>query len=104
MAIGGNQVYGIGAMGISTDELAQQLSRQLGTPVVNRTGLQGRYDFNLNWSGGNGSSTESGSASGSPSAPPLSTAVQQQLGLKLEPQKAPMPVLVIDRVEKPTDN
>jgi bla regulator protein blaR1 len=104
MKTGGNQVYGIGAVGISTDDLAQQLSRQLGTPVVNKTGLQGRYDFNLNWNDGKESSTENESSSGNASAPSIFTAVQEQLGLKLQPLKAPMQVFVIDRLEKPTEN
>ena len=52
MQIGGNQVYGIGAQSTPLDDFAQQLSRQLGTPVINKTGLQGRYDFNLHWSNG----------------------------------------------------
>ena len=104
MEIGGNQVYGIGAAGISTDDLAQHLSRQLGTPVVNKTGLQGRYDFNLNWSNATGNSGAGDASSGNPGAPSLFTAVQEQLGLKLDPQNAPMQVLVIDRVEKPIEN
>jgi bla regulator protein blaR1 len=95
MQIGGNQVYGIGAQGIPLDDFAQQLSRQLGTPVVNKTGLQGRYDFNLHWNGGNGGSNGS--------EPSLVDAVQEQLGLKLERQKAPMQVLVIDHIEKPAE-
>lgn len=104
MEIGGNQVYGIGAQGISTDDLAQQLSRQLGTPVVNKTGLQGRYDFNLNWSDHRGTSAENDPSAANPSAPSLITAVQEQLGLKLEPHNAPTQVLVIDRIEKPAEN
>lgn len=104
MKMAGNQVYGIAAQGISADDLAQLLSRQLGTPVVNKTGLQGRYGFNLNWSDGNRTLTESESSSGSASAPSIFTAVQEQLGLKLEAQKAPMQVLVIDHVEKPAEN
>jgi uncharacterized protein (TIGR03435 family) len=98
MEIGGNQVYGIGATGISTDDLAQQLSRQLGTPVVNKTGLHGRYDFNLHWSDGKKDANETESNAGAPS---LFRAVQEQLGLKLQAQKAPSQVLVIDRLEKP---
>ena len=99
MEIGGNQVYAIGAQGISTDDLAQQLSRQLGTPVVNKTGLQGRYDFNLHWS--DAKKNEAEGNSGNASEPALFTAVQEQLGLQLQPQKAPTQVLVIDRLEKP---
>jgi uncharacterized protein (TIGR03435 family) len=96
-------VYGIGAQGISTDDLAQQISRQLGTPVVNKTGLHGRYDFNLSWNDGKGNSTEAEPGSGNATAPSLFTAVQEQLGLKLEPQKEPMQVLVIDHIEKPAE-
>ena len=48
MKMAGDQVYGVAAEGISADDLAQLLSRQLGKPVVNKTGLQGRYVFNLN--------------------------------------------------------
>jgi uncharacterized protein (TIGR03435 family) len=93
MQIGGNQVYGIAAQGIPLDDFAQQMSRQLGTPVVNKTGLKGRYDLNLHWNDGNGGSNGS--------EPSLVDAVQEQLGLKLEPRKAPMQVLVIDHIEKP---
>jgi uncharacterized protein (TIGR03435 family) len=104
MQMGGNQVYGIGAQGISADDLAQQLSRQLGTPVVNKTGLKGRYDFNLRWSGGNPGSNESEASSSNAGEPSLFTALQEQLGLKLESEKALMPVLVIDHIENPTEN
>jgi bla regulator protein BlaR1 len=93
MQIDGNQVYGIGAQSTPLDDFAQQLSRQVGAPVINKTGLHGRYDFNLQWSDANGSLNASG--------PSLADAVQEQLGLKLEPQKAPMQVLVIDHIEKP---
>jgi len=102
--VASNQVYAFAAQGISADDLAQLLSRQLGTPVVNKTGLQGRYAFNLNWSDGNRSSPESEASSASASAPSIFTAVQEQLGLKLEAQKAQMQVLVIDHVEKPAEN
>ena len=95
MQIGGNQVYGIGAQSTPLDDFAQQLSRQLGTPVINKTGLHGRYDFNLHWNDGKGSSNES--------EPSLMDAVQEQLGLKLEPQKAPTQVLIIDHVQNPAE-
>jgi bla regulator protein BlaR1 len=95
MHIGGNQVYGIGAQSTPLDDFVQQLSRQLGTPVINKTGLQGHYDFDLHWADGKGSSNAS--------EPSLVDAVQEQLGLKLEPQKAPTQVLVIDHIEKPAE-
>jgi len=104
MQIGGDQVYGIGAQGVSANDFAQQLSRQLGTPVVNKTGLKGRYDFNLHWSDGNTGSSESEASSSNVGEPSLFTALQEQLGLKLKSEKALMQVLVIDRIEKPTEN
>jgi bla regulator protein blaR1 len=104
MEVAGNQVYGIGAQGISADDLAQQLSHQLGTPVVNKTGLQGRYDFNLHWRDGKASSGENETSSAASGEPSLFNAIQEQLGLKLQAQKAPTPVLVIDRLEKPAEN
>jgi bla regulator protein blaR1 len=64
--------------------------------VVDETGLKGHYDFVLNgisvWSSSDGSTTS------------IFTALEEQLGLKLEPRKAPVEVVVIDRVEPPTEN
>jgi uncharacterized protein (TIGR03435 family) len=67
-------------------------------PIVDQTGLKGRYDLQLKWL------TEESHAM-DPDAPPgLFTAIQEQLGLKLEPVKAPADVLVIDKVERPGAN
>jgi len=67
--------------------------------VVDRTGLTGHYDFELRW-------TSDGPAASSPSAtagnPSLFTAVEEQLGLKLESTTGPVDVVVIDHVERPT--
>lgn len=78
-------------------------------PVVDQTGLQGRWDFVLKWSldesrfGGMGSKVPPPSdAADAP--PPLFTAIQEQIGLKLEAKKVPVPVLVIDHVEPPSPN
>jgi len=74
-------------------------------PVVDRTGLTDRYDFALKWMpddsqfGGHMQFPEV-----KDSLPSLFTAIQEQLGLKLEPMKAPVDVLVIDHVEKPSAN
>jgi uncharacterized protein (TIGR03435 family) len=81
----------------------------LDRPVVDQTGLPDRYDFTLNWTP---DETQFGGRAGqqpAPSdkadaAPDLYTAIQQQLGLKIEPTKAPVEVLVIDHVEKPSEN
>jgi bla regulator protein blaR1 len=72
--------------------LSQQ---QLGRPVLDKTGLTGNYDFTLNWA----PHSSSGPADGS-----LSLALEQQLGLKLEPQEDPVEVLVIDHAEKVAGN
>jgi bla regulator protein BlaR1 len=73
-----------------------------GLEVVNKTGLQGAYDFNLLWT------TDLQELNATPAdnagAPPLFTAIQEQLGLKLVPSKAPVEVIVIDHIEKPSEN
>jgi uncharacterized protein (TIGR03435 family) len=82
-------------------------------PVVDQTGLTGRYDFNLKWTpdesqfgqfrGTNGPMAPP--AGDNPNAPPgLYTAVQEQLGLKIEATKAPDDVIVIDHMEHPSPN
>jgi uncharacterized protein (TIGR03435 family) len=77
--------------------LASDLTGEADRPVIDRTGLTGSYAFSLRWS--------PDAASQEPNAPPsLFTAVQEQLGLKLDPEKAPVEVLVIDRAEKPSEN
>jgi uncharacterized protein (TIGR03435 family) len=73
------------------------LSRQLGRIIVDKTGLTGRYDFNLKW-------TPDGVEPSDQSGPDIFTAIQEQLGLKLESAKGPVDVIVIDRIEKPSAN
>jgi uncharacterized protein (TIGR03435 family) len=81
--------------------LARELAQVLGRVVVNQTGLSGRYDLSLRWT----PEDAAASASSSPDIPPdIFTAIQEQLGLKLESTKGPVPVLVIDSVEKPSPN
>lgn len=68
-------------------------------PMVDRTGIAGKYDLNLTWTADESHATED------PNAPPgLFTAIQEQLGLKLEAVKAPIEVFVIDHVEQPSEN
>jgi uncharacterized protein (TIGR03435 family) len=70
----------------------------LDRPVVDQTGLTGRYDIKLRYAADEARATD-------PNAPPgIFTAIQQQLGLKLEPTKASTDVFVIDRVERPSPN
>jgi uncharacterized protein (TIGR03435 family) len=80
----------------------------LDRPVVDQTGLSGKFDFTLTWTPDQfqfPGFPAGPPAAENPDAPPdLFTAMQQQLGLKLESTKAPAEVLVIDRVEKPSEN
>ncbi len=76
---------------------------QLGRPVVDRTELSGSFDFTLEWS-----PETAPRAPGEPEpdtqGPSFEAALREQLGLKLESTKAPQPILIIDRVERPSEN
>jgi uncharacterized protein (TIGR03435 family) len=98
--------------GAPLELLAAQLSARLGRPVVDKTGLKGNYAFNLHWTP-DPSEEENLKQSGElvapePAAdsngPSLLTALQEQLGLKLQPQAEPVQVLVIDHAEQPSEN
>lgn len=80
---------------IDTAELAVALSNFSGRLIVDRTDLKGRYQVALNWA-----FNEQVSDAG----PSLFTALQEQLGLKLESAKAPVDVVVIDHLERPSEN
>jgi bla regulator protein blaR1 len=89
--------------------LASVLSNQLDRPVIDETGLTGFYKFDLKWAPDAplGSGPDSGVVSGSsqPDAgPSLFTALEEQLGLKLESKRRPIVVIVVDHVERPTEN
>jgi uncharacterized protein (TIGR03435 family) len=77
--------------------LPSMLARELDRPVVDKTGLTGSYDFTLRFAPATTATSDS-------QDPSIFTAVQEQLGLKLEPSKAPLDVLIIDDLEKPTEN
>ena len=95
---------------VPIESLAQSLSNLLGRPVVDKTGLTAKYDFVLEWTPDVGAAGlaagpegEKSQAAGAP-GPSIFTALQEQLGLRLESQKGPVPNIVIDRVEKPSEN
>ena len=69
-------------------------------PVVDRTGLAGPFDFNLTYA----PAARGGGPAPSDDQPSIFTAVQEQLGLKLEPATAPVEVLVVDSVSMPGEN
>jgi uncharacterized protein (TIGR03435 family) len=85
--------------GCGTGALADSLRSPSGRTVIDKTGLTGRYDFELHWTPDN-APADSPLAGG----PSIFTAVEEQLGLKLEPSTAPLDVLVIDSAQKPTPN
>ena len=74
------------------------LNTEVDRAIVDNTGLTGRYDFTLKYVPASKSATDE---TGGPS---IFTAIQEQLGLKLQPSKAPMDVLVIDSIQQPTTN
>ena len=86
----------LGARPLST--LAASLGSGTGRVVVDKTGLKGNYDLTLRY-------VDRPEPNAPPDSPPeIFTALQEQLGLKLEPDRAPLKILVIDHIEKPTEN
>lgn len=76
-------------------------------PVLDRTGLKGNFDFTLDWESEPDEPSNSGTgfiASRMHTGPSMFRAIEDQLGLKLEPAKGPIEVLVIDHVEQPSGN
>ncbi|MBV9507246.1 MAG: TIGR03435 family protein [Acidobacteriia bacterium] len=93
---------------------ASQLSYALGRPVIDKTGLSGEFDFELEWTpepGEDGGPTTSGLPPGAsdqpastPNGPSIFTAVREQLGFRLKSARGPVEVIVIDDVRVPTAN
>jgi uncharacterized protein (TIGR03435 family) len=101
------------AQGVPIASLVNMLSQQFQRTVIDKTGLTGKYDLELNWT------PEDSAIAGSPmtgggqpggeqppdsSGPSIFTALQEQLGLKLQTAKGPVDTLVIDHVEMPSEN
>jgi bla regulator protein BlaR1 len=101
----------IDVQGATLQVIAYMLGLPLDRPVVDRTGIAGLFDIHLEFG-------PEGSSMGPPPPPPpgrptpepsdpgpsIFTAIQEQLGLKLEPAKGPLDVLVIDHIERPSEN
>jgi uncharacterized protein (TIGR03435 family) len=107
-ACGFSQRFGrVLAGGTTMANLAQQLSRINSRIIYDRTGLQGGFDIDLEFTPDPtiyvGGAPPPG-APLDPNAPSFFTALEEQLGLKLEATRAPVEVLVIDRMERPTEN
>jgi uncharacterized protein (TIGR03435 family) len=83
---------------VTLDLLAAELSTLVNRVVVNRTGLTNMFDLDLDWT------PDSGRSFGNPDAPGLFTALGEQLGLRLDSSRGPADVVVVDAVERPTEN
>jgi uncharacterized protein (TIGR03435 family) len=91
--------------GVPIDDLAHQLAGVLGRRVKDKTGLTGNYDFKLRWTPDDARPVGAAAAdNGQPAedAPSLFTALQEQLGLKLESTKGNVDLIVIDHIDPPT--
>jgi len=88
---------------VSTKVLAEELAAMvLGRPVVDRTGLTGAFDLNLKWRPE--TSQVNGASASLSDDPDIFTAIQEQLGLKLEARKAPAEIIIVDNAMKPSEN
>jgi len=95
------QGYDFIAHGCSMGQLVEMLSGQFGRPVTDNTGLMGNHDFVLKYKG---RWDRDRSADDLDPMPPMDRALQEQLGLKVETAKGPVTVLVVDHVDKPSEN
>lgn len=86
------------ASSASMERLAMFLSKNADRPVLDRTNLAGKYDFELDWS------PDSAAANPADSRPSLFTAVAEQLGLRLERQQSEIDVIVVDRLARASQN
>jgi uncharacterized protein (TIGR03435 family) len=95
---GGSSTYSgkFTARGISIDSLAMNLSNTVGRTVVNQTGLEGTYDFTLEWA--------PEGADASDPRPSIFTALEEQMGLKLKPARGPVDAIVVDAIKRPSQN
>ena len=93
-----NQNGGVKATGVTMDRLAEWLEPRIGAPVSNQTHAAGAFDFTLQYTGNDGldpSGTE---------APPIFAALEEQLGIKLEPRKLAVETIVVDSAAKASEN
>lgn len=96
---GAAQTIGIGGSGMTVSEIfGGIIGNMVGRPVIDQTGLTGQFDFTLQWTPGGSNAPDDAAG------PSIFTALQEQLGLKLESGKAPVEVIVVDHVETPSQN
>ena len=91
-------------------QFVRQLSQLTNRVVIDRTGLTGGYDIDLKFTPAPGQLPPGPPPPGvelpqiDPNGPSLFTALREQLGLELDPQRGPVDVLVIERIDRPTEN
>jgi len=110
MRMGPGQLTG---QGVPIATLVNLLAQQLHQTVIDKTGLTGKYDLELTWTPDQGSDPMFKGTDGAPqkadpapdsSGPSIFTALQEQLGLKLQSTKGPVETLVVDHIEMPSEN
>jgi uncharacterized protein (TIGR03435 family) len=94
----------IDARAIAMTRFAAVLARQMDAPVVDRTGLEGKFNLKLQWNPESDKPPKPGADAAMDSGLSIFTAIQQQLGLRLRPQKVPVETIVIDHAERPSEN
>ncbi len=100
-SVNGGTVADLNAVRETMWSLAGRLAPYAGRPVFDATGLKGEYDFTLSWSPDPATAAEAAA----PTGPSIQSALQTQLGLKLEPRKRKVDILILDHAEKtPTEN
>jgi uncharacterized protein (TIGR03435 family) len=90
--------------GLRIEQVAEYLSGILRRKVLDKTGLAGAFDVDLKWTPDISTPSVKQETAPAPDGPSIFTAMEEQLGLKLESGKAPIDVLVIDRIERPSEN
>ena len=90
--------------GITIGSLVTYLSGTLAQPVVDRTGLTGNYNLRLRYKPDDATGASQASGNSQDFGPSLFSALQEQLGLKLDPAREPMDTIIVDHLERPSEN
>jgi uncharacterized protein (TIGR03435 family) len=100
---------GLTLVSAPVSNMIPMLARRLGRTVIDKTGLTGNFDITVEWTPEEGGAMQfptdaPKSPTAEPAGPSIFTAIQEQLGLKIESQKGPVETFVISRAEKPSEN
>jgi uncharacterized protein (TIGR03435 family) len=98
---GRNRENRVEGKGVTMEPVAVMLTQSLGRTVIDKTGLSGLFDFTLAFTSDPDADSP---ANDGPSGPSIFTALEEQLGLRLEPAKGPVPVLLVDSIARPSEN